>query len=192
LSTVDLSMCSITENIYYPQLSSVAILLQPEPVSHRITQGKHCVLSLSVLPSCRLPLPPTCLLLTANEARSYFASTILIVSYSTVNLTIGWQHVCVSVCVCVCVCECVCECKRRKGREEARDGGQTAYALTAPFTFEFKIEVSWHLISGLEKCVTNKEGNISVRLFCIGCTMCHVMMLNKVYINRRLYWHTSQ
>jgi hypothetical protein len=33
LSTVCLSMYSITENIYYSQLSSVAILLQPEPVS---------------------------------------------------------------------------------------------------------------------------------------------------------------
>jgi hypothetical protein len=31
LSTVWLSMYSITENIYYSQLSSVAILLQPEP-----------------------------------------------------------------------------------------------------------------------------------------------------------------
>jgi hypothetical protein len=31
LSTVCLSMYSITENIYYSQLSSVAILLQPEP-----------------------------------------------------------------------------------------------------------------------------------------------------------------
>jgi hypothetical protein len=39
MSTVCLSMYSITENIYYSQLSSVAILLQPEPVSHRIIQG---------------------------------------------------------------------------------------------------------------------------------------------------------
>jgi hypothetical protein len=31
LSTVCLSMYSTTENIYYSQLSSVAILLQPEP-----------------------------------------------------------------------------------------------------------------------------------------------------------------
>jgi hypothetical protein len=29
-----------------------------------------------VLSPCALPLPPTCLLVTANEARSYFASTI--------------------------------------------------------------------------------------------------------------------
>jgi hypothetical protein len=76
LSTVCLSMYSITENIYYSQLFSVAILLQPEPVSHRITQGNDCVLSPYVLSSCGLPLPPTCLLLAANEARSYFASTI--------------------------------------------------------------------------------------------------------------------
>jgi hypothetical protein len=69
-------MYSITENIYYSQLSSVAILLQPERVSHRIIQGKHWVLSPYVLSSCGLPLPPTCLLLTINETRSYFASTI--------------------------------------------------------------------------------------------------------------------
>jgi hypothetical protein len=31
LSTVCLSMYSISENIYYSQLSSIAILLQPEP-----------------------------------------------------------------------------------------------------------------------------------------------------------------
>jgi hypothetical protein len=71
-----LSMYSITENIYYSQLSSVAILLQSEPVSHRIIQGKDYVLSPSVLSSFGLPLPPTCQLPTVSEARSYFASTI--------------------------------------------------------------------------------------------------------------------
>jgi hypothetical protein len=71
-----LNMYSITENIYCPQLSSVAILLQPVPVSHRIIQGKDWVLSPYVLSSFGLPLPPTCLLLTVNEAHSYFASTI--------------------------------------------------------------------------------------------------------------------
>jgi hypothetical protein len=71
-------MYSITENIYYSQLSSVAILLQPEPVSHRIIQGKDCVLSLYVLSSCGLSLPPTCLLVTVNEARSYFASAVIV------------------------------------------------------------------------------------------------------------------
>jgi hypothetical protein len=65
------SMYSITENIYYSQLSSVAILLQPEPVSHRIIQGKDWVLYPYVLSSCGLPLPSTCLLVTVNEARSY-------------------------------------------------------------------------------------------------------------------------
>jgi hypothetical protein len=69
-------MYSITENIYYSQLSSVATLLQPEPVSHRIIQGKDCVLSLHVLSPCGLLLPPTCLVVTVNEARSYFVSTI--------------------------------------------------------------------------------------------------------------------
>jgi hypothetical protein len=71
-----LSMYSITENIYCSQLSSVAILLQPEPISCRIIKGNDCVLSPHVLSSCGLPLPPTCLLVTVNEARSYFASTI--------------------------------------------------------------------------------------------------------------------
>jgi hypothetical protein len=73
-----LSMYSITENIYYSQPSPVALLLQPEPATHRIIQGKHCVLTPYVLSSCGLPLPPTYLLVTVNEARSYFASTILV------------------------------------------------------------------------------------------------------------------
>jgi hypothetical protein len=42
-------MYSITENIYYSQLSSVAILLQPEPVSHRIIQGNYYFLSLCAI-----------------------------------------------------------------------------------------------------------------------------------------------
>jgi hypothetical protein len=71
-----LSMYSITENIYCSQLSFVAILLQPEPVSHRIIQGNDCVLSPYVLSSCSLPLPPTYILVTVNEACSYFAPTI--------------------------------------------------------------------------------------------------------------------
>jgi hypothetical protein len=74
--SVCLSMYSITENIYYSQLSFVAILLQPEPVSHRTMQGKDWVLSPYVLSSWGSLLPPTCLLVTVNEARSYFASTI--------------------------------------------------------------------------------------------------------------------
>jgi hypothetical protein len=72
-----LSMYIIIENIYYSQLSSVVILLQPEPVSHRIIQGNDWVLSPHVLSPCGLPLPSTCLLVTVNEALSYFASTII-------------------------------------------------------------------------------------------------------------------
>jgi hypothetical protein len=41
-----------------------------------IIQGNDCVFSPSVLSSFGLPLPPTCLVLTVSEARSYFASTI--------------------------------------------------------------------------------------------------------------------
>jgi hypothetical protein len=69
-------MYSITENIYYSQLSSVAILLQPQPVSHRIIQENDSVFSPYLLSSFGLPLPPTCLVLTVSEARSYYASTI--------------------------------------------------------------------------------------------------------------------
>jgi hypothetical protein len=78
LSTVCLSMYSITENIYYSQLSSVTILLKPEPNCFTSYNTKiECVLSPSVLSSFGLPLPPTCLVLTASEARSYIASTII-------------------------------------------------------------------------------------------------------------------
>jgi hypothetical protein len=75
-----LSMYSITENIYYSQLSSVAILLQPETVFTSYSTRKYWVFCPYVLSPCGLPLPPTCLLVTANEARSYFASTIIIIS----------------------------------------------------------------------------------------------------------------
>jgi hypothetical protein len=77
-----LSMYSITENIYYSQLSSVAILLQPEPncsTSHNTR--KDCVLSPYVLSFCGLPLPPTCLVVTVNEARCYFVSFIVMRSH---------------------------------------------------------------------------------------------------------------
>jgi hypothetical protein len=75
--TVCLSMYSITENIYYSQLSSVAILLQPEPncfTSYSTSKGL-CSLALCAIVLQSPPLPPTCLLVTVNEARSYFAST---------------------------------------------------------------------------------------------------------------------
>jgi hypothetical protein len=66
LSTVCLSIYSITENIYYSQLSSVAILLQPEPVSHRIIQGNDCFLSLCAI-VLRSPPASQCLLPTVSH-----------------------------------------------------------------------------------------------------------------------------
>jgi hypothetical protein len=65
-------MYSITENIYYSQLSSVATFLQPEPVitSYSTRKGLGS-LSPHVLSPCGLPLPLICLLVTVNEARSY-------------------------------------------------------------------------------------------------------------------------
>jgi hypothetical protein len=69
---VCLSMYSITENIYYPQLFSVTLLLQPE--GNCFTDW---VLSPYLLSSCGLTLVPTCLLVTLIEARNYFASTII-------------------------------------------------------------------------------------------------------------------
>jgi hypothetical protein len=76
--TVCLSMYSITENIYYSQLTAPLrhFCSQNLTVSHCIVQGKHCALSPNVLSSFGLPLSTTCLLATAKEARSYFASTI--------------------------------------------------------------------------------------------------------------------
>jgi hypothetical protein len=73
-----LSMYGITENIYCSQLSSVAILLQTEPncfTSYNTRKGLGSR-SLCAISSCGLSLPPTCLLVTVNEARSYFASTV--------------------------------------------------------------------------------------------------------------------
>jgi hypothetical protein len=73
-----LSMYSTTESIYYSQLSSVVLLLQPELncfTSYNTRKGLGS-LSPYVLSSCGLPLPPTCLLVTVNGAISYFASTI--------------------------------------------------------------------------------------------------------------------
>jgi hypothetical protein len=76
MTTVGPSMYSITENIYYSQLSSVAILLQPETHCFTSYNTRKGLCSLSCAIVLRSPLPPTCLLLTANEAHSYFASTI--------------------------------------------------------------------------------------------------------------------
>jgi hypothetical protein len=74
-----LSMYSINENIYCSQLSSVAVLLQPEPNCFTSYNTRKGLCSLSLLSSCGLRLPLTCLVLTVKEARSYFASTIGIV-----------------------------------------------------------------------------------------------------------------
>jgi hypothetical protein len=65
--TVCVSMYSITENIYYSELSSVAILLQPEPVSHRIIQGNDCFLSLCAIV---FRSPPASHASTCNGQRS--------------------------------------------------------------------------------------------------------------------------
>jgi hypothetical protein len=68
----NLSMYSITENIYYSQLSSIAILLQSEPNCFTSYSTRNdCVLSPNVLSPCGLHLPPTCLLVTVDEVRSY-------------------------------------------------------------------------------------------------------------------------
>jgi hypothetical protein len=74
--TVCLSMYSITENIYCSQLSSVAILLQPEPNCFTSYNTRKALCSLSLCDVVLRSPPPTCLLQTVNEARSYFAFTI--------------------------------------------------------------------------------------------------------------------
>jgi hypothetical protein len=69
LSTVCLSMYNITENIYYSQLSSVAILLQPEPncfTSYNTRKGL-CSLSLCAIV---LRSPPAYHVSTSNGQRS--------------------------------------------------------------------------------------------------------------------------
>jgi hypothetical protein len=65
--TVCLSMYSITENIYYSQLSSVAILLQREPncFTSYNTRKELCYLSVIVLRS-----PPASHVSTSNSQRS--------------------------------------------------------------------------------------------------------------------------
>jgi hypothetical protein len=55
LSTVCLSMYSVTENIYYSQLSSVAILLQPEPNCFTSYNTRKALCSLH-LPLCAVGL----------------------------------------------------------------------------------------------------------------------------------------
>jgi hypothetical protein len=81
-------MYSITENIYYSQLSSVAILLQPEPncfTSYNTRKGL-CSLSLCAVV---LRFPPQCHADKISEARSYFASTVLASSTTSVHAVGG-------------------------------------------------------------------------------------------------------
>jgi hypothetical protein len=65
LSTVCLSMYSITENIYYSQLCSVAILLQPEPNCFTSYNTRKWLCSLSL---CAIVLqsPPASHVSTSN------------------------------------------------------------------------------------------------------------------------------
>jgi hypothetical protein len=72
-----LSMYSITENIYYSQLFSVLILLQPEPnccTSYNTRKGLCSVSAIAL----RSPTPSHMSSSNVQEARSYLASTILI------------------------------------------------------------------------------------------------------------------
>jgi hypothetical protein len=74
LSTVCLSMYSMPENIYCSQLSSVAILMQPEPVFTSYSTRK----GLGSLSSCTISLrssPHSHVSTCDNEVRRYFAST---------------------------------------------------------------------------------------------------------------------
>jgi hypothetical protein len=69
LSTVSLSMYIITENIYYSQLSSVEILLQPEPNCSTSYYTRKGLCSLS---TCAIILrsPPASHVFTSNGQRS--------------------------------------------------------------------------------------------------------------------------
>jgi hypothetical protein len=75
---VCLSMYSITENIYCSQLSSVARLLQPERNFFTSYSTRKGLGSLSLCAIALRSSPLTCLLVTVNEARRYFASTVLL------------------------------------------------------------------------------------------------------------------
>jgi hypothetical protein len=82
LSTVCLSMYSITENIYCSQLSSVAILLQPEPncITSYNTRKWFCFLSLCAIV---LQSSPPSHVSTCNGQRS---SQLFWVQYTAVPL----------------------------------------------------------------------------------------------------------
>jgi hypothetical protein len=71
-----LSLYSITENIYYSQLSSVTILLQPEPncfISYNTRKGLRSVSLYAIVLQSSTPSHVS----TSNgKAHSYFASNI--------------------------------------------------------------------------------------------------------------------
>jgi hypothetical protein len=84
-----LNMYSITENIYYSQLSSVAILLQPEPNCCTSYSTRKGLCSLSLLSSCGLSLPRTCLVLMVSEARSYYVGFVVdVVALGQISLRV--------------------------------------------------------------------------------------------------------
>jgi hypothetical protein len=87
--TVCLSMYSITENIYYSQLSSVAMLLQPEPNCFHI-HGKDCVLS-----SCAIALrsSPSSHVSTCNGQRSSQLFCVHYTQYTVVCKTVQLRAV---------------------------------------------------------------------------------------------------
>jgi hypothetical protein len=80
--TVCLSMYSITENIYYSQLSSVAIFLQPEPncFTSYNTRKRLCSLSLCAIV---FRSPPPSHVCTSNGQRSL---QLFCVHYTIVRL----------------------------------------------------------------------------------------------------------
>jgi hypothetical protein len=81
----------INENIYYyshscPPLRYFCSLNLT--VFTTYSTREDWVLSPNVLSPCGLSLPPTCLLVTANEAGSYFSSTVYSYSFDAVLLQI--------------------------------------------------------------------------------------------------------
>jgi hypothetical protein len=83
--TVCLSMYSVTENIYYSQLSSVAVFLHPEPncCTSYNTRKRLCSLSLSLW--YRLVVPPASHMSSCNGQRS---SQLFFIHYNT-----GWYWI---------------------------------------------------------------------------------------------------
>jgi hypothetical protein len=99
LSTVCLSMRSVTENIYCSQLSSVAILLQPEPKCFTSYSTRKGLCSLSL---CAIVLPssPYSHLSTYNGQRS---SQLFCVHYKNpVHTSKKTQHLATTKVSCQC------------------------------------------------------------------------------------------